>query len=139
MVAEPESVLQEHRGAAAAQLPRRHDGLPVGQNVRLVHEVRGEQHQPALLAALQQPPEVAARVRVHARGRLVQDDDTRVAHQRLACGQGRAGDGGGGDENSDQFRVGYTRFSKKAMETVMNVKILPVDIAESLDTLIHII
>ena len=91
MISESKPALEEHGRATAAQPPGGHDRLPISQNVRLVHEVSGKQHQAAGLAALQETPEVAARVGVDACRGLVQDDDTGVADQGLTCG------GGGGD------------------------------------------
>ena len=50
----------------ALELAARHDPDPVRQHVRLVHVVRGEDHDPALLLPAQQVPGVAPGPRVHA-------------------------------------------------------------------------
>ena len=76
VVAGPEPVLEEERGAVAAQRARRHDGLAVGQDVGLVHEVRRQQDDLARLPLLQHRPHVPPRERVHAGRRLVLDNVT---------------------------------------------------------------
>ena len=94
MISEPKPALQKHGRAATPQSSGRHYSLPVCQDIGLIHEVCCEQHQPAGLASLQQAPEVAPRVGVDPCRGLVQDDDTRLADQRLTWGgAGRERDG----------------------------------------------
>mmetsp|Transcript_36033 Transcript_36033/g.87523 ORF Transcript_36033/g.87523 Transcript_36033/m.87523 type:complete len:1121 (-) Transcript_36033:371-3733(-) len=86
-VADAEVRLEEERGADAAQPPLRHDGDAVGEQLRLVEEVRGEHERPPLALLSQQPPDGAAGVRVHAGGGLVEEDGARAAHQSDAEAQ----------------------------------------------------
>ena len=57
--------LEEHRGAAALDLALRHDGDPVPEDVRLLHEVGGQHDGPALLHGLQHVPHPPPGLRVH--------------------------------------------------------------------------
>ena len=74
--------LEEERRAAALELTARHDGDAVAQDVRLVHVVRRQQDGATLFVFEQQLPDLSARVRVDAGGRLVQDDGTRAGDER---------------------------------------------------------
>ena len=66
-----------------------HDRHPVAQPGRLLHVVGGEQHRAAAgLEALDQLPDLEARLRVEAGGRLVEEEQLRVGHQ--GAGQGQA-------------------------------------------------
>ena len=58
VVAGPEPVLEEEGGAVAAQRARRHDGLAVGQDVGLIHEVGCQEDHLALLPVLQHGPQM---------------------------------------------------------------------------------
>lgn len=64
--------LEEEWRAAALQLPARHDGDAVAEQVGLVHEVRGEQDGAAAPLALQEVPGGPSSRWVHARRGLVQ-------------------------------------------------------------------
>ena len=81
-VAHAVALLQEQRGADTVQLAGRHHGDTVAEQIRLVHKVRRQHDQSALLRVLEKLPRSAARLRVHARGRLVQEDDLRAADER---------------------------------------------------------
>jgi len=52
------------------------------EEIGLVHVVRGEQNRASLLVLDDQVPDRSSRVRVDARGRLVQDDGARTANKR---------------------------------------------------------
>mmetsp|Transcript_6528 Transcript_6528/g.23271 ORF Transcript_6528/g.23271 Transcript_6528/m.23271 type:complete len:1459 (-) Transcript_6528:109-4485(-) len=82
VVADAVERLEKVRGAEAADAAVRHDGDAVAQQVRLLHEVRRQDHDAALAVVLQDVPRAAARVRVHAAGRLVKEHDLGVADQR---------------------------------------------------------
>ena len=59
------------------------DDDPVGDLLHLVELVAGDQHGAALVGEVaQQPAQPADAVRVEAVGRLVEDEDARVAEQR---------------------------------------------------------
>ena len=58
MIADAKLVLEEEGGAEALEHALGHDGLAVGQDVRLVHEVRRQQDYLPLLPVLQHGPEV---------------------------------------------------------------------------------
>ena len=62
----------------------RHDGDPVGEHLGLVEDVRGEHDGATLALATEQIPGEAARVRVHARGGLVEEDRRRATDERIA-------------------------------------------------------
>ena len=64
-------------------------GHQVLESLGLFHVSRGHQHRhvrPLAAQAFDQGPELAARERVHARGRLVEDEQIRVVHQGAAQG-----------------------------------------------------
>jgi hypothetical protein len=64
-----------------------HDGDPVAQPFSLLHVVCGEQYGAALgLELLDQVPELAAGLGVETGGRLVEEEQLRIAHQ--GAGQG---------------------------------------------------
>ena len=54
-------------------------GGDLREQLRLVEEVRRQHDRPALPLLAQQRPDGAARVRVHARGRLVEEESARAA------------------------------------------------------------
>ena len=58
VIADAELVLEEEGGAEALEHALGHDGLAVGQDVRLVHEVRRQQDHLPLLPVLQHGPQV---------------------------------------------------------------------------------
>ena len=65
-----------------------HDGESVAEALRLVHEMRRQQHRLALLQQLLQSlPDEVARLRVEAGGRLVEDEQVGVVHQRARQGE----------------------------------------------------
>src|SRR6266508_4254842 len=65
-----------------------HDGHPVAECLGLVQVVDGQHHGAALVVDVaQQIPQVAPRLRVQARGRLVEEDQLRTVHQGTGDGQ----------------------------------------------------
>jgi len=72
-VAAAEPLLQKVRGAAARQLALGHDRDAVAEGVCLVHVVRRQAQDVSCAPALQRVPHAAARERVHATRRLVED------------------------------------------------------------------
>ena len=89
---EPPRVRRVH-GGQRLQLVRRAGDQELGQvevadlaaALGLVHVVRGDEQRDALGRELeQQIPQLAARDRIDARGRLVEEDDARLVHQRRA-------------------------------------------------------
>lgn len=65
-----------------------HDGESGAQRLALLHAVRGEHDGAALPDGPQNAlPQKAARGRVHAARRLVQENERRVADQRDCCRQ----------------------------------------------------
>jgi hypothetical protein len=71
------------RRALGDEAPVVHDGEAVAEALGLVHEMRREQHRLALLQQLLQAlPDQVARLRVEAGGRLVEEQQVGVVHQR---------------------------------------------------------
>ena len=58
VIADPKLVFEEERGAEALEGALRHDGLAVGQDVSLIHEVRRKEDHLALLSVLQHGPQM---------------------------------------------------------------------------------
>mmetsp|Transcript_67824 Transcript_67824/g.133066 ORF Transcript_67824/g.133066 Transcript_67824/m.133066 type:complete len:559 (+) Transcript_67824:2327-4003(+) len=82
LVPRPELVLQKVGAALALQLPAAHDPDAVTQHVRFVHVVRGEQHCPPLLLALEQVPQLPSGQGIHARSWLVQNHELGASAER---------------------------------------------------------
>ena len=74
--------LEKERGAATDEFSGRHDGDAVTEVVGFVHEVRRQQHRASLPIALQNIPDLTARLGVHTARRLVQDHNLR---DRVEC------------------------------------------------------
>jgi hypothetical protein len=61
---------------------------PVAEDLRLLHVVRGQEHRAALVTERSHDlPERPSRGRIHARRRLVEEDDLGVVHERERDGQ----------------------------------------------------
>ena len=70
-------------GAVGDDAPMTHQDDPVGEGVGLLEVVRGEDDgAPALGVGVDGLPEAAASLDVHACGRLIEDEQCRVAHER---------------------------------------------------------
>ena len=61
------------------EVSRRCPGGDLREQLRLVEEVRRQHDRPLAPHLAQQRPDGAARVRVHARGRLVEEESARAA------------------------------------------------------------
>ena len=70
-------------GAVGDDAPMTHQDDPVGEGVGLLKVVRGEDDgAPLLGVGMDGLPEAAAPPDVHAGGRLVEDEQSRIAHKR---------------------------------------------------------
>ena len=70
-------------GAVGDEAPMTHQDDPVGEGVGLLKVVRGEDDgAPALGIGVDGLPEAAAPLDVHACGRLIEDEQCRIAHER---------------------------------------------------------
>src|SRR5215210_3538566 len=87
-VLRPETGDERPRGALSDGASVVYDRDPVAQPLGFVHVVGGEQDGSAVrFEAVDQIPELSAGLRVQARGRLIQEQELRVAHQRAGEGQ----------------------------------------------------
>mmetsp|Transcript_16754 Transcript_16754/g.57189 ORF Transcript_16754/g.57189 Transcript_16754/m.57189 type:complete len:745 (-) Transcript_16754:3551-5785(-) len=80
-------VLEVLHGAEAAEAALHHDAQVVAQRLALLHGVGRKHDGAALQRAADDVPHEAARLRVHARGGLVEQDDGGVTHERDGHGQ----------------------------------------------------
>ena len=78
----PVPPLQGEGGADGAEPPLVHHCDTISESVRLVEEVRRQDHRLAGARLAQQLPDGAARVRVHPRGGLVEEDGRRAPGER---------------------------------------------------------
>jgi len=67
--------LEKQGRAEALESAIGQDGDAVAQQVRLIHEVSGQDHCPSMTLLLQYVPRLATGFRVHAGRRLVQDHE----------------------------------------------------------------
>ena len=79
--------LELERGAGGKDPAMREDSDTVGERIRLVHEVRREQHGPLSLGSAHHVPDGSTRVRVHPRRRLVEEYEFWVTDQRRRDGE----------------------------------------------------
>ena len=76
------------RGSESNPLPVVHDGHTVAEPLGFFHIVGGEQNGSTCgLQSFYQAPELPPRLRIEAGGRLVQEEQLRVAHQRAGQGE----------------------------------------------------
>ena len=73
--------LQVLRAAETLKLAVDHDADAVAERVRLLHQVCGQEEATGLRGGLDDVPELAARDRVEAGGRFVENDHRGVAHE----------------------------------------------------------
>lgn len=80
MVPNTEFVFEKQRTAATAQLSFADHCFSVRQDIGFVHKVCRQQDDFAVSSRLQERPHLSSRVRIHARGWLVQNNYLRISY-----------------------------------------------------------